>query len=215
MESGWPMFPLNFNGQVRNVEKIKPEEFSGSHRETLRGAWLERLELHVPDQRWSTAFLGAGEEKAVFCVRDEKDRVFAVEAIGQGSYLNGRFVGGHYFPELDAPRLRNIKAYPESLLGLVFSGKMKPREFVHGYEWGRFQFSPRQSGWVDNLLTNWLQTLLSSQFQEFFSRYKDVHDRNVMFEVRPFGERGVPVLAKDWTGKLGVFKVGLQAIDVR
>jgi hypothetical protein len=101
------------------------------------------------------------------------------------------------------------------MFGLMFSGKVRVREFVHGYEWARFQFDPRKQSWVDSLLTGWLRSLLGQQFNMYRRHYKDVHDRNVMFELRAPGDRGVPVVVRDWNGKLRLVKVGLQPIDVR
>src|SRR5512134_2244862 len=136
------MFPLNFEGQIRVVEKMASDEFTPRHREVLAQSRYGNWSLHVPHHQWATTFLGAGEEKAVFCVCDDHNRVFAVEVINEKTYLNGRFVGGKYYAEMYVDGLRNVKADPASLLGLTFTGRIKAREFVYGYEWGRFQFQP-------------------------------------------------------------------------
>jgi hypothetical protein len=165
--------------------------------------------------RWKCLYLGAGEEKAVFCVCDHEHQIFAVEVIDERHYLNGRFVGGKYYFNKRIPALENVKANPDSEFGLTFTGLIKVREFVYGYEWGRFQFDPRCRSLVDPVLTSFLQTLFSGQFRQYHAHYRDVHDRNVMFEIRPFDQAGVPMLVRTWSSKLALVKVGLQPIDVR
>lgn len=209
------MFPLKFGEETRVVTKITGEEFSAFHRETLAQVKYESGKLVFPHKRWQAIFLGAGEEKAVYCVCDHHDRVFAVEAIDERGYLNGRFVGGEYFGEMTVEGLTNIKVNPNSLLGLTFTGRIKAREFVYGYEWARFQFEPGRQRGIDLLLTNWLQSFLALHFDRYQKQYKDVHDRNVMFEIRGFGKLGVPVIMKNWLGRVQIAKVSLQPIDVR
>jgi hypothetical protein len=126
-------FPLNFAGQVRAVTKIAAEDFTPLHREALAGCRYAAGNLILSDPDWASTFLGAGEEKAVFCVCDPQNRVFAVEAINEKTCLNGRFAGGQYFAEMSVAGLRNVRANPESLLGLTFTGKIKAREFVYGF----------------------------------------------------------------------------------
>jgi hypothetical protein len=209
------MFPLKFGSEVKTVAKIVTDEFTPLHHEIITQVQYEAGNLVLPDPRWASIFLGAGEEKAVFCICDQNNRVFALEAINERNYLNGRFVGGHYFFETRVPGLKSVKLDPDSLLGLTFTGLVKIREFVYGYEWGRFQFDPRKQGRLDLMLTTWLQSVFASQFNHYRSRYKDVHDRNVMFEIRTSKEKGAFIAAKDWLGRLKFCKVGLQPIDVR
>jgi hypothetical protein len=56
---------------------------------------------------------------------------------------------------------------------------------------------------------------LMSRYNEYHSHYKDVHERNVLFELRTLKEKGIPVLVRNWRGRLRLMKVGLQPIDVR
>lgn len=205
---------LKFGNDIRTVEKIQPDQFSSDHKEIVRGVTHNNGQLRFADDRWVSEFLGAGEEKAVFCVCDHNDRVFALELIDERTYLNGRFVGGKYFCDTTAPALRKAQPNGKSLIRLMFTGKVKAREYVDGYEWARFQYDREKKTWVDGWLTSWLRLFLGAQFEHYRARYKDVHERNVMFEIREEG-KGVPVIAKDWIGKVRMLKVGLQPIDVR
>jgi hypothetical protein len=181
----------------------------------IAGMRYEHGTLIFSDPRWQCNYLGAGEEKAVYCVRDHEQHVFAIELIDERHYLNGRFVGGLYYFNKRLTALENSKANPDSEFGLTFTGLIKVREFVNGYEWGCFQFDPRHKSRIDPLLTSWLQSAYSSQFRQYQSRYRDVHDRNVMFEIKSLDQAGVLMLTKTWAGKLALIKVGLQPIDVR
>lgn len=209
------MFPLRFGNEIKLVSKITPDEFTPLHRNVIADVRYENRNLIFPQVEWTSIFLGNGEEKAVFCVCDGKNRVFALELIDQRSYLDGRLVDGIYFYETLATDLRNAKFHPHSFIGLTFTGLVKAREFVYGYEWARFQFSPEHHGWLDIFLTNWFQSIFVLRVNEYRSRYKDVHDRNVMFEMRGANEKGVPAFVKDWSGKLRMVKVGIRPIDVR
>jgi hypothetical protein len=209
------MFPFPFEDQIKSVSKIRADEFTPLHHEILAQMHYHDFMLWFPDDRWRCRYLGAGEEKAVFCVCDHENRVFAIEVIDERHYLNGRFVGGDYFFKKTLHTLANVRANPDSEFGLMFSGLVKSREFVYGYEWDRFQFDPRRTQPLDALLTAYLQALLMSRFNEYSTRYKDVHGRNVMFEIREWSQPGIPVICKDWLGRLKIAKVGLQPIDVR
>ena len=209
------MFPLKFGNEIKVVRRIGQGEFSSTHREVISQVEYHEGHLSFPDGGWSTSLLGAGEEKAVFVVCDNENRVFALEVIDQRTYLNGRFVGGCYFFETIASHLQNVKYSPKALVGLTFSGLVKAREYVYGYEWARFQYSPSKQGALDIPLTDWLKIFLTPQFNSYKSQYKDVHDRNVMFEIREKSEMGAPVIVKDWFGKISLVKVGIQPIDVR
>jgi virulence-associated protein VapD len=209
------MFSLKFGNEIKFVSKIEKDEFTANHRSVIADVRYENRNLVFPNTQWSSVFLGNGEEKAVFCICDEQNRVFALEVIDQRSYLDGRLVDGIYYYETIAAGLMNTKFHPNSFMGLTFTGLVKAREFVNGYEWARFQFSPERFGWLDVFLTNWFQSIFALRFNEYRSRYKDVHDRNVMFEVRSAKENGVPAFVKDWSGKLRMVKVGIRPVDVR
>jgi hypothetical protein len=86
------------------------------------------------------------------------------------------------------------------VVGLRFTGLVKVREFACGYEWARFQWRPDRTGWVDHLLTGFLRLCLTGRFHDYVRRFRDVHERNVVFEVRSWMRRGVPVLARDAAG---------------
>jgi hypothetical protein len=209
------MFALRFGDTIREVEKITRGDFTPRHREIMEQSCLSGRNIAFCDEQWTSTLLGSGEEKAVFCVCDPNNKVFAVEAIDDRTYLNGRFVGGEYFFNAFAPGLAQASLSPGSLAGLTFSGKLKIREFVYGYEWSRFQYDPRAPGVIDVLLTSWLHAALGSRFEHFRGSYQDVHERNILFEIRERGQQGIPAIAKDWKGWVRVVKVGLQPVDVR
>jgi len=209
------MFPLKIGNDVKIVRKIDMGEFSNTHREVISQAEYKDGQLSFPHSGWSASFLGAGEEKAVFVISDNDNRIFALEVIDQRTYLNGRFVGGCYFFETIVSNLQNIKYHPKAVVGLTFTGLVKAREYVHGYEWARFQYSPNKQSAFDTILTSWLRTFFTFQFNTYRSQYKDVHDRNIMFEIRGNTEKGVPITIKNWLGKTMLVKVGIQPIDVR
>jgi hypothetical protein len=209
------VFDLKFGDTLIPVTKITAGQLTEAHRQILMQARYEQQKLSFPDERWHSLYLGAGEEKAVFCVCDDAQRVFAVELIDERHYLNGRFVGGQYFFNLRVPALANVKAQHDSDFGLMFTGLIKVREFVYGYEWARFQFDPQRKTAFDHPLTAFLQSGLMSQFRHYQSQYRDVHDRNVLFEILPINGHGVPVILRTWAGRLTLAKVRLQPVDVR
>jgi hypothetical protein len=206
---------LKFGHQIMSVEKIRDEDFTPLHHEILSQMQYQQDMLIFPDDRWQARYLGRGEEKAVFCVCDHNQRVFAVELIDERHYLNGRFATGQYFFNMRIPALTGLKAQSDSEFGLTFTGLIKVREFVHGHVWARFQFDPHKKSALDGLLTSLLQSVYRAQFQEYRSRYKDVHEWNVAFEIRSREQPGFPLLIRTETGRLALVKIGLQPIDVR
>jgi len=120
-----------------------------------------------------------------------------------------------YFFETVAAGLRDVKLYPQSLIGLTFTGRVKAREYVHGYEWARFHYRPDREHVLDGILTSILQAGMQSHFTEIQRQYHDVHDRNVLFEIRDDHEKGLRIPIRDWEGHFKFVRVGLQAIDVR
>ncbi len=209
------MFLIKIGNEIKVVTKINKQEFTDSHHKTIAKIQYKNGNLTFSDTRWAATFLGAGEEKAVFGICDEHNRIFALEVIDERTYLNGRFINGTYFYETTVSGLHNVKFSPQALVGLTFTGLVKAREYVHGYEWAHFQFSARKHSWFDGLLTIYLQSIYGRQFNSLQSRYKDVHDRNIMFEIKPISGKGAPILIKDWLNKLHVVKIDIQPIDVR
>jgi hypothetical protein len=209
------VFPLKFGSQVLQVTKIQAQDFTPEHHDVLASLEYEPGKLLFSDLRWHSLYLGAGEEKAVFCVCDHHQRVFSLELIDERTYLNGRFVGGTYFFNKRIASLSGRKAHSNSEFGLTFSGLIKVREFVHGYEWSRFQFDPSRRTALDGVLTFYLKSIFESEFRQYQAHYRDVHDRNVLFEIRPADQPGVPIIVKTWANRLAVVRVGLQPVDVR
>jgi hypothetical protein len=197
------------------VEKIKRSEFTPYHHEIIGSLQYEDKKLIFQDKTWSSILLGAGEEKAVYCICDHNNKVFALEIIDEKHYLNGRLINGEYYFEKRLGSLVDVKFNPYSLIGLTFTGLIKAREYIYGYEWGRFQFRYDRKSKIDGLITFILQSKLIDQFRFYEQRYKDVHDRNVMFELRDKNEKGKVSFYIDSSNKLKLGKVAIRAIDVR
>lgn len=208
-------FPLLFDHQIRIVEKIQVQEFSHQHREVLQTLRYAQGKLQLSEPTWSASFVGAGEEKAVFCLCDQNNRVFALEAIDERYYQNGRLADGAYFCNLAIEGLRNVPFREEALIGLRFTGLARIREYVYGYEWSRFQLDPHKQTSGDRIVTAWLQFCLAEQYAEYLRHYHDVHGRNILFEIREWTSKGVPVVLRDWSGHLRRAKIGTRPIDVR
>lgn len=203
---------LKFGNMIKSVSKITRNEFTPYHHEVLKSMQYNKQHLLFSDDRWESVLLGAGEEKAVFCICDHNDKVFAIEIIDENHYLNGRLVNGEYFFNSRNYNIAGKKFNERSLIGLTFTGLVKIREYVYGYEWSRFQYRYDRKSALDNILTSILQTFLRGQFNFYREHYKDVHDRNVMFEI---SDKGIPVFYRDCDNKLRLGKVSLKAIDVR
>ncbi len=209
------MLPLKFGTNTYTVSKIERKSFTSLHHEILDSLTYAGGKLIFTDDRWKSAYLGAGEEKAVYCVCDHEQQVFALEIINENTYLNGRLIDGDYFFEKRIRGLTNIEPNPEALFRYVFTGLVKVREYVYGYTWDHFQFDARGKSKLDPIMTSILQGFFGAEVSQYRTHYKDVHDRNVMFEIRPTSERGWPIVYRDCTGKPGFGKVGIRAIDVR
>jgi hypothetical protein len=206
---------MKFGDQVIPVSKIRATDFTAKHHDLLSNLRYEDQTIVCADSSWRFLYLGTGEEKAVYCACDGDRHVFCLELIDERTYLNGRFVGGEYFFKIRCSTLSGVKANPGSALGLVFSGLVKVREFVYGYEWSRFQFDPAQKTPIDYLLTRYLQACLREQFRHYANHYRDVHERNVLFEIRSLKQSGVPCFTKTWNGTIRLSRIRLQPIDVR
>lgn len=207
---------LRFGDEVVDVTPADAEAFTAAHDEQFFAASFVDGSLMFRDPRWRANYLGRGEEKAVFCVCDHNRRVFAIELIDERSYARGRFVTGAYFLERRIPGLAGIPFNPAaSEFGLRLTGLVKIREFAYGYEWSRFRWRPDRRGLLDHVITTVLRLLLSGKFRDYQLRYRDVHERNVLFEVRPWRSRGVPMLMRDAAGKLRLVRVRLAPIDLR
>ncbi len=127
----------------------------------------------------------------------------------------GRFVAGTYFFERRVAGISGVDFDPRALIGLRFTGLIKVREFVDGYEWARFQWRPDRRSRLDRPLTAVLRLVLGGRYEAYQRRYRDVHERNVLFEVRTRNTSGVPVLARDAAGRVRLVRAGLQPVDLR
>ena len=113
------------------------------------------------------------------------------------------------------PGLTGVDLERSAMIGLRFTGLLKVRGFVDGYEWARFQWRRDRRGWPDAPLTGYLRLRLGGRYEHYRRHYGDVHERNVLFEVRHRRERGIRVLARDRSGRIRLVRVGLQPVDVR
>jgi hypothetical protein len=206
---------VTFGSERIEVSKAAAADFTEHHTRQFDTMTYADRSLRFTDPAWRCGYLGKGEEKAAFCVCDHRRRIFVLELIDELTYLNGRFVGGAYFLQRRVRGLTGVDFDGGSLIGLRFTGLVKVREFVDGYEWSRFQWRADRRGWLDVALTAWLRLFLSGRFEHYRQRYGDVHDRNVLFEIRPWRERGVPVPARDPAGRIRLVRVVLQPVDVR
>jgi len=174
-------FALAFDGGLRWVRTADAADITARYREVVSGRSIADGALSFPEAGWEAVFLGSGEEKAVYCLRDPRGVVTALELIDERGYLGGRLVDGTYFAELRVSGVRTGTADPGSF-ALQFTGLVKVREFVHGYEWARFRFDPRRPSPVDLLITAWLRLFLIPAMDRYRARYGDVDECNVLFE---------------------------------
>ncbi len=215
-ESSEGRFAVAFPSGVRRVRNATAAQVTDRFLDVVVILEAHHGELVVRMPGWEAVFLGAGEEKAVYCLRDPQDRVVAVELIDERGYLGGRLVDGRYHAELRVPGV--ILDADEELAGpfaLRCTGLVKVREFVHGYEWSRFCFDPRRPSVLDRVLTAWLRLRLGTAMDGYRARYDDVHERNVLFELRPARAHGVLVLVRDLSGRWRWARVGLRPLDLR
>lgn len=209
-------YPMLFSSQVYMVSPILACEFTSYHRYCIENISYQNKQLFFPDNRWKSCLLGAGEEKAVFAVCDQDCNIFALELIDEKHYLNGRLIEGTYFLSTSVSQIRGIKFNPEAIIGLEFTGLVKARDFIRGYEWGRFQFSEKILHHIcDILLTFYLQTSLYSDYNKFKTYYKDVHERNVMFELTNKKHKGIPMRIKNQNNQFEQVHIRLRGIDLR
>jgi hypothetical protein len=205
-----PLIPLRFDQDVVYARKIAEDEFTPAHLRQIMQLRQDGDNLVFPDHRWRSRLLGEGEEKAVYLVCDENSRVFAVELIDERYYLNGRLADGTYFASVRADASRRGGTFRRQ-----FSGLVKVREYVHGYEWSRFRWRPDRPRPLDLILTTYLRVRFAGRYDSYRARYGDVHERNILFEVRPLRERGALVVVRDAVGRWCLAKVGLRPVDVR
>src|SRR5687767_8195349 len=112
-------FPLQFENEVSIVSKIEKATFTSLHHDILDSLQYADGQLNFADERWKSIYLGAGEEKAVYCICDHEQHVFALEVINENSYLNGRLIDGEYFFDKRIRGLTNIQPNPDALFRYV------------------------------------------------------------------------------------------------
>lgn len=84
-----------------------------------------------------------------------------------------------------------------------------------GHRGGQLHIAAAGPSRADWLLASWLQSHLQRAFASYAARYRDVHGRNVLIELRPRDMPGVLCPTIDHAGRLRLARVGLQPIDMR
>lgn len=209
------LFPMKFGDELCMVSKLKKSDYSDRHIECIRNMRYENKRLIFDNANWKSILLGAGEEKAVYAVCDENKKVFALELIDERYYLNGRLIEGEYFGNITCKGVKGQRFNPDSLIGLCFTGLVRPREFVYGFEWGMFRRNHNSSSVFDGIITEYLHMLFHSEFEYFSEHFKDVHDRNVMFEILPRGMGKVNISFIGADNVLRRISVNIRGIDLR
>lgn len=208
-------FPMDFNGEIRMVKKLPTNGFTQAHAREIVAMQFSQQKLYFSDSAWSSKLLGSGEEKAVYAVCDSENHVFALELIDERYYLNGRVIGGTYFGEIQCGGIKGCCLHPEALVGLQFTGLVKPREYIRGFEWGRFHWNANRNHLFDHLITVCLHRVFRQDFLEMAQRYGDAHDRNIFFELLPAGEGKTSLYLKNCAGKWERLSLQLRGIDLR
>ncbi len=78
------------------------------------------------------------------------------------------------------------------------------------FQAGRVQLE--RAGWGCELLGSGEEKAMAAVRKK---RYRDVHGRNVLFELRPGRAPGVPGVVIDAAGRARAVRTGLQPVDVR
>ena len=184
---------------------------TAAHAAQIRQAVYDGRLLRFPDPAWRCAYLGAGEEKACFGVRDADGRMFVLEVIDERTYLNGRFVGGAYFGDQRVPGLAGVPKSARATVGLRFTGRSRPGSgctatsgrVSRGGRTGAAastRCSPDTCGWSS-----------AAAYDRYRRQYSDVHERNVMFEVRPARAGECRCSRRDLSGRIRLMRVGSAA----
>jgi hypothetical protein len=215
------------DGQVMAATKISPAEFSDFHRKALATVHLTgdgQLGIEAPG--WRIVWIGAGEEKVVYLAIDPQGRAMALEILSKSTYLDGHLTEGHYFSEVFAPRLSNVRWDTSSLFGHIFSGRIKPREYIYGDTLaGKGMRPPKRAFFVKHIIGRlsraWTRFVVMPRYVDVRRFYRDTHEANVMIELIPLSNPEkkthfllpVPWLEED--GKLHWRYYRLTPIDVR
>lgn len=215
----------------RAVRKLTVAEWSEHHSQVLQEAQLTNAKhLQFPETGWSSLWLGAGEEKAVFLVIDPQDRAFALEVIDERRFMGGKLVEGTYFAEFTIPGIAEFEVSPGRPFSQIYTGKVKAREFIVGdvwADWGRCWFE-RLPAWKAFLMFlplsifSGIGILLAGPKRNYLQKqWDDAHDANLAIEMLPLSnpERKdhypLPLLYVDYGGKCHLCWIRLTPIDVR
>ncbi len=219
-------YPIN--GVIRKATKLDPVDFTTQHLTTLASGHFDaNNRLAFDNPAWGSAWLGAGEEKAVFLIVDGENRAFALELLVQGGYQDGRLVDGYYLANFQISQIAGRKRDPRCAFSLKFSGEAKAREFIFGETLAGpplKHMSP--SGNFGNSIINklawrWAKSIVYPYFCENQRRYRDAHEANVAIEFIPLHNPQrkshflFPILALGHDGRLHWYYYRLTCIDVR
>lgn len=219
----------SWGNQVFETTKLSLAEFDEEHRQALLTArFNSKRELVFGVPGWRSAWVGAGEEKAVFLVIDAQNRAFAVEILAKASYLEGRLTEGHYFGDIIIPGLVNVRWDKESLFGHIFSGEVKAREFIYGDTLAGPGLRSKPTvpanifkRAIGKLCQFWAHNLVALRYEKVRRTYRDAHEANVVVELLPLsnpeGKKHYffPTISLEDDGRLHLRYFRLTPIDVR
>ncbi|MDB5078776.1 MAG: hypothetical protein JWP00_700 [Chloroflexi bacterium] len=222
-------FYYSCNNQVIVASKLKLAEFDEGHRQALLTArFNENRELVFGVTGWRSAWVGAGEEKAVYLIIDAQNRAFALEVLAKASYLDGKLTEGHYFADLHVPGIANVRWDKQSLFGHIFSGEVKAREFIYGDTLAGPGLRTKLVKPVNPLkrliggfCKFWAHSVVIPRYEAVRRTYRDAHEANVMVELLPISnpERKkhylFPILWLEDDCRLHLRYFRLTPIDVR
>ena len=219
------------NGRLQTLTKIQAEEFSPAHWRTLQNiSFDETGHLLFDNPEWQSLWLGAGEEKTVYLIVDEKAHAFALELLDRRTYLEGQLVEGQYFGDVFMSKINGYKPNPESLVGHVFGSRGRVREFIYGETLAGKLTQPRHKEArrlpLPMLLLTWIsyhlaRMMVFGRYAYIQEQYSDAHEANVAIELIPLHNPEqkkhyfLPLLWSDQAGHLHWYYFRLTPIDVR
>lgn len=224
-------FKYYLNGQVVTLTKIKAEEFTSAHWHSIESAYFNSEgHLVFNNPNWQSLWLGAGEEKAVYLVTDENQKAFALELLDRATYLEGKLMEGDYFGDVTLSNVNGYKPNPGSLVGHVFGGRGRVREFIYGETLAGPLILPRHQdayrmpfplAWLAWLSRKLSRTMVESRYRALREQYSDAHEANVVIELLPLknpemkNHYWLPLLWSDHDGYPHFYYFRLTPIDVR
>lgn len=224
-------FKYYLNGQVVTLTKIKGEEFTPQHWHAIESAHFDSEgHLLFNNPEWHSVWLGAGEEKAVYLITDENYKAFALELLDRATYLEGKLMEGEYFGDVNLPEVKGYKPNPGSLVGHVFGGRGRVREFIYGETLAGPLILPGHKDaykmplplvWLTWLSRKLSRSKVEARYKVLRQQYSDAHEANVVIELLPLknpemkSHYWLPLLWSDHDGYPHWRFFRLTPIDVR